>query len=79
MGFLAKFGKVMMARTCGVDIWVHLAVWMEFGSMFFRLEMENSKEEEPGLFHPGPSAIAPKGGRYSAVQCQTALVVVLGR
>ena len=34
---------------------------MEFGSLSFRLEMEDSKEEEPGPFLSGPSAIAPKG------------------
>ena len=70
---------VMMPRTCRVDIWVHLEVWMEFGIMFLSLELENSKEEEPGLIQPGLSAIAPKGGRYSASQGHSTLLVALGR
>ena len=51
---------------------------MEFGSLSFRLEMEDSKEEKNQDDLPGPSATTPKGWRYSASQGKTPLLVALG-
>ena len=52
---------------------------MEFGSLFFRLEMEESKEAKTRVDQPSPSATMPKGERYSASQGKSILVVALGR
>ena len=41
---------------------------MKFGIMFLRLEVEESKEGKATEVQPGPSATAPKEGRYSTSQ-----------
>ena len=45
IGVLARVLGVVVPRTCGGGIWVHLGLNLMFGSFWFGLEMVESKEE----------------------------------
>ena len=66
IGVLARVLGVVVPRTCGGGIWVHLGFNLMFGSFWIGLEMVESKEENFGLLLAEGSATAPSVGRYSA-------------
>ena len=66
VGVLARVLGVVVLRTCGDGIWVHLGVNLTFGSFWFGLEMVKSKEGKTGIWLAEGSATAPSVGRYSA-------------
>ena len=66
IGVLARVLGVVVPRTCGGGIWVHLGLNLMFGSFWFGLEMVESKEEISGLKLAEGSTTSPSVGRYSA-------------
>ena len=63
IGVLARVLGVVVPRTCGGGIWVHLGLNLMFGSFWFGLEMVESKEEFSGQMLAEGSATAPSIGR----------------